>query len=45
MSDESTFLLNEATSVVEMDLHALLHNLEDWHQSICYGLNMHDVLM
>ena len=35
-SDNSTFLFNEATSVIELDLHALLHNLVDWDPILRY---------
>ena len=43
-SDDSTLLFDEATSVVESNLHALLHNLVNWDQILCYVRNMQDIL-
>ena len=42
-SNESTIFLDEATFVVEADLHALLHDLADRDQFFCYGGNMQDI--
>ena len=40
---ESAIFLDEATFIVEANLHALLHDLADQGQSFCYGRNMQDV--
>ena len=42
-SDELAFLLDEATTLVEMDLHPLLQNLADWDQILRDGWYMQDV--
>ena len=39
-SGKSAFLFNEATTLVESDLHALLHNLANWDQILCDGRYM-----
>ena len=44
MSHESTFLLDEATTPVESNLHALLNNLADGDQILRYGQCMQDVV-
>ena len=42
-SNESTFFFNEAASVIEPDLHVLLHNLADRDQIHHYSWNMQNV--
>ena len=42
--DESAPLFNQATSVVERDLYALLHDLADLDQIFRYGWYMQDIL-
>ena len=39
-SNESAILLNKASSLIELDLHALFHDLTDRDQILCYGRNM-----
>ena len=43
-SNESTIFLDEATFVVEADLHALLHNLANRDQIVCYCGHMQVIL-
>ena len=43
-SDNAAILFNEATFVIELDLHSLLHDLADRDQILCYSWNMQDVL-
>ena len=40
VSDESAFFRDETTSLVESNLHALLHNLVDKDQILCDGQYM-----
>ena len=42
-SDDSAFLFNAATTLVESNAHALLNNLADRDQIHCYGQYMQDV--
>ena len=42
--DELPFILNEATTLVESDLHALLHDLADRYQILRYGRNIQVIL-
>ena len=41
---DSAVFLNEASVVVETDLHALLHNLADRDKIICYCGHVQDIL-
>ena len=43
-SDNSAFLFDEATMVVESNLHALFHDLADQDQILRYSWNMLDIL-
>ena len=44
MSDESSFLLDEATTLIKSNLHALLNNFNDWNQILCYGRYMQEIV-
>ena len=41
---ESAIFFNERTFVVEADLHALLHDLADRNQILCYCGHVQDIL-
>ena len=44
LCDESALFFNEATALVESNLHALFHNLVDWDQFFSYVRNIQDIL-
>ena len=44
LSYESTIFLDETTFVVEADLHALLHDLANGDQILCYCGHVQDIL-
>ena len=42
--NEFAILFYKAASIVEIDLHALLHDLADWDQILRYRRNVQDIL-
>ena len=43
-SNNSTFLFDEASSIVEPNLHTLFHDPVNLDEILCYGWNMQDIL-